>query len=62
VPESRYHQCRKRRADGDWPTVDPFARRTPSIRQASDVMRLLGRRRVTIIGASTALQMMEAVQ
>ena len=60
--EQRYQQCRTRRTDADWPTLDPFAQRSGATRTITDVMRVLGDRVVTIVGASTSIQLFEAVQ
>ena len=60
--EQRYQQCRTRRKDGDWPTLDAFAQRSGSTRTIADVMRALGDRVVTIVGASTSIQLFDAVQ
>ena len=62
IHEERLLQCRLRKTDDAWPTIDPFARRVASTRTVADVMAVLGDRVVTIVGASTSLQLYEAVQ
>ena len=57
-------QCRIRRVghDEDWPTVDPDLTRTDATKTMVDVMGLLGKRRVTMIGASLVRQSLGAMQ
>lgn len=57
-------QCRMRRVgrDDDWPTVDVDLTRTPTTKTIVDVMALLEKRRVTMIGASLVRQTLGALQ
>ena len=47
-----FNQCRSRTRDEHWPTAELIEVRTPSTRTMADVMPLLGRRVVTLVGAS----------
>ena len=56
-----FNQCRQRKRDADWPTVEPYLRRN-GVRDMADVMSLLGKRVVTMIGASIVRQTLAAMQ
>lgn len=58
---SFFKQCFLRKHDRDWPTVELYAPRTLHTKTISDVARLLAGRRVTIIGASLAVQLVSAI-
>ena len=57
-----YAQCRARIGDDDWPMLfDPHAKRTQHTRTVRDVVRLLGGRRVTVVGPSDTSHLMKAI-
>ena len=58
----QYAQCRLRPRYDDWPTVEPIEIAGTATQTIADVARLLGSRRVTIIGASTAQQLFDWTQ
>jgi hypothetical protein len=57
-------QCRLRTQDEQWPTLelDTALQRTSNTHNMSDVMRLLGSRRVAMVGASLVRQLHGALQ
>ena len=60
-PTRSFAQCRARPSDAAWPTREKYIVRTSSTKTARDVLRLLGGRRVTLVGASLMAQLHEAV-
>ena len=56
-----FNQCRSRKADADWPTLEVHHTRTAATRTMGDVMRMLGPRNVTLVGASIMRQTFGAV-
>ena len=50
-----FNQCRSRTRDEEWPTAELVERRTPTTKTMADVMALLGRRVVTLVGTSVML-------
>lgn len=57
-----FNQCRSRRTDADWPTLEMHHTRTAATKRMDDVMRTLGRRNVTLVGASVMRQTFIAMQ
>lgn len=57
-----FNQCRSRTRDEDWPTTDLHLTRDPSTKTMHDVMQVLGKRIVTMIGASLTRQTHAAMQ
>ena len=57
-----FNQCRTRKTDADWPTVELHHTRTSETKTMGDMMNLLGKRNVTIIGASLMRQTLGAMQ
>ena len=57
-----YAQCKLRRRDEDWPTLELHLKRTPETKDIRDVLSVLGRRRVTMVGASITRATVAAIQ
>lgn len=57
-----FNQCRRRKLDADWPTLELDLERTAETRTMRDVMALLRGRVVTLIGASVVRATFGAIQ
>ena len=57
-----FNQCRRRTRDADWPTVEVTLQRTAETKTMKDVMNVLGRRVVTLVGASVMRATFGALQ